>query len=59
MKASDGVINKNNGCFQIEINQRGGRIKRIAERLAEQEMDIVKLAEKLFEDTSVYLNEWV
>lgn len=59
VKVADSVIEENNGCFRIEIDSGGGNISQIEEKEARQQMDIAELAEGLFQDVSVYLNEWV
>lgn len=59
VKVEDPIVEANNGCFRIEIGESGGRIGRIAAADVGQEMDIARLAEELFADTAVYLNEWV
>ncbi len=59
VKVKDAIIEANNGCFRIDIEETGSSIERIAPADAEQEMDIARLAEELFADTAVYLNEWV
>ncbi len=59
VKVKDSIIEANNGCFQIDIDETGGSIERIAPTGAEHKMDITKLTKELFADTAVYLNEWV
>ncbi len=59
VKVKDSIIEKNNGCFQIDIDEMRGSIERIAPTGAEHEMDITELTKELFADTAVYLNEWV
>ncbi len=55
----DPVIDANNGCFHIVLDNGRSSISRIAGGSARRRMDIGELAETLFKDTSVYLNEWV
>ncbi len=59
VKVTDSLLNKNNGCFRIEISRAGGCISDISEESVRQQMDIGELAETLLQHTSVYLNEWV
>lgn len=59
VKVTDPLIKDNNGCFRIEISHAGGSISGISEESARQQMDIGELAQTLFQDTPVYLNEWV
>lgn len=59
VKVIDPLIKENNGCFLIETDSTGGSISEISEESARQQMDIAKLAQILFQHTSVYLNEWV
>ncbi len=56
---TDSVIAANVGCFQIDINCRGGSIRRIHRAGVREHMDIMELTERLFGNTSVYLHEWV
>lgn len=59
VEVGDAIIEANNGCFQIDINEAGGSLKRIPAALAERRADIAELSEELFRNTAVYLNEWV
>ena len=59
VEVEDAIIEANNGCFQIDIDETGGRLKRIPAALAERQADIAELSEELFRNTAVYLNEWV
>lgn len=58
-KVTDSIIEANNGCYRIEIGRRGGSIRKIEEKEAKGQIEIAQLAERLFQGTAVYLNEWV
>ena len=59
VEVRDPVIAANEGCFQIDVGCRDSSIRRIHRADVREHMDIMELTERLFENTSVYLHEWV
>lgn len=59
VQIQDCLIEENNGCFLIRIDQDKGSIVPIPNCEVQQAVDISKLTEILFCNSGVFLNEWV
>lgn len=59
VRVMDSMLPEHNGCYRIQSDKQGSSIVPVREEDTEQEMEISELTRLLFQDMSVYLNEWV
>lgn len=62
VRVRDSNVEENNGIWKLKWNPQGGNIVRLAEEISEadvEEVDIVKVTERIVEKWRIFIREWV